>query len=126
MRSGILVQLYLGVVDFCCQSRDVSAYYGNGKTGLRNLSLKIKRGEHIGVVGSSGSGKSSLGKALLGVLPISEGSYSIAGISFNEIASGERASKISCVLPDFDSYPQHSNQITPQVTDFTKHDFSLR
>ena len=28
--------------------------------------------------------------------------------------------------PDFDSYPQHSNQITPQVTDFTKHDFSLR
>jgi hypothetical protein len=30
------------------------------------------------------------------------------------------------VLPDFDSYPQHSNQITPQVTDFTKHDFSLR
>jgi ATP-dependent protease Clp ATPase subunit len=29
-------------------------------------------------------------------------------------------------LPDFDSYPQHSDQITPQVTDFTKHDVSLR
>lgn len=29
-------------------------------------------------------------------------------------------------FPDFDSYPQHSDQITPQVTDFTKHDFSLR
>jgi ABC-type multidrug transport system fused ATPase/permease subunit len=98
-------QVYSGSAAFptfweTIELKDVSAYYGNGKTGLRNLSLKIKRGEHIGVVGSSGSGKSSLGKALLGVLPISEGSYSIAGISFNEIASGERASKISCVLQD--------------------------
>lgn len=80
--------------------KSVSAYYGNGKAGLKNLSLKIERGEHIGVVGASGSGKSSLGKVLLGVLPISEGSYTIEGIPFKEVASGERASKISCVLQD--------------------------
>jgi ABC-type multidrug transport system fused ATPase/permease subunit len=80
--------------------KDVSAHYGNGKAGLKKLSLQINRGEHIGVVGSSGSGKSSLGKVLLGVLPISEGSYSIEGIPFKELASGERSSNVSCVLQD--------------------------
>jgi aspartokinase len=33
MRSGILVQLYLGVVDFCCQSREKIS------TGLALVSL---------------------------------------------------------------------------------------
>lgn len=40
---------------------------------LNGLSFKIQKGEKIGVVGSSGAGKSSLFNLFLGILPPSEG-----------------------------------------------------
>ena len=36
---------------------------------LRNVSLDLKPGETLGIVGESGAGKSTIVKALLGVLP---------------------------------------------------------
>ncbi len=36
---------------------------------IRDLSLKVSRGEMVAVVGSSGSGKSLLAHAVMGVLP---------------------------------------------------------
>jgi ABC-type multidrug transport system fused ATPase/permease subunit len=95
----------LGSVDFpaswkTIELRNVDAVYGNGKVGVKNLSLKINRGEHIGIVGSSGSGKSSLGKVLLGVLPTSAGSYFVENVPFKKISTADRASIVSAVLQD--------------------------
>jgi len=44
---------------------DVSHHYGRGHGGLRNVSLALRPGEKIGVVGRSGAGKSTLVKLLL-------------------------------------------------------------
>ncbi|SBS29744.1 Glutathione import ATP-binding protein GsiA [Marinomonas spartinae] len=45
-----------------------------GKTIIEGLSFTISKGEVVGVVGDSGCGKSSLGDALLGLLPLEAGS----------------------------------------------------
>jgi peptide/nickel transport system ATP-binding protein len=42
---------------------------GNAEPILRNVSLDLKAGETLGIVGESGAGKSTIAKALLGVLP---------------------------------------------------------
>ncbi|MGY0217478.1 dipeptide ABC transporter ATP-binding protein [Endozoicomonadaceae bacterium StTr2] len=55
-------------------------------TAVSELSLKLPKGQIIGLVGESGSGKTSLGKSLLGAAPISSGRVNFHGdhpISFN-------------------------------------------
>ncbi|GJC96883.1 ABC multidrug transporter [Colletotrichum higginsianum] len=74
-----------GVIEIC----DVSASYdatGPGEDGkpaatraLDGISISIRPGEKIGVVGRTGSGKSSLLLALLRLLPLSSGTISIDG-----------------------------------------------
>lgn len=46
---------------------------------VTNVSLGIKRGEALGLVGESGCGKSTLGRILCGIIPPSEGHVSISG-----------------------------------------------
>ena len=50
---------------------------------LRNVSLKLARGEVLGLVGESGAGKSTIAKAILGILPrgirVTGGSIRFAG-----------------------------------------------
>jgi ABC-type bacteriocin/lantibiotic exporter with double-glycine peptidase domain len=78
----------------------VSARYKDDRGGVEDLSLTIRRGEHIGIVGCSGSGKSSLAKVLMGVLPTQQGSYTIDGIPFAEITTHARSQNMSMVLQD--------------------------
>ena len=46
---------------------------------LQNISLTIRKGEILGVVGRNGSGKSTLLKLLTGVIPLSSGSLTVNG-----------------------------------------------
>jgi peptide/nickel transport system ATP-binding protein len=57
-------------------SADLSVSYKNGLAVLRDLRLDIQTGEIVGLVGHSGSGKSSLAAALLGLVACRGGKVS--------------------------------------------------
>ncbi len=64
--------------------KDVTFSYGEGEV-LKNLSLSVKKGQKIALVGLSGSGKSTLINLLLGLYPIEKGSITIDGRKLSEI-----------------------------------------
>ena len=56
--------------------RDVSVVY-DGKHALRNVSLSLSLSQRTAIVGSVGSGKTTLVEALIGELPLSAGSIEV-------------------------------------------------
>ena len=60
----------------------LSASYRGGTGVLRDLSLQVRRGEIVGLVGQSGCGKSTLALALLRLLYLKGGS-AVGSIQFN-------------------------------------------
>ncbi len=47
---------------------------------LDDLSLKVRRGEHVGILGDSGCGKSTLLKLLAGLYKADSGTILVAGM----------------------------------------------
>jgi putative ABC transport system ATP-binding protein len=52
----------------------------NGKTVVRDFSLSVEQGEKVVLYGDSGKGKTTLFKAILGFVPVSEGTITVNGI----------------------------------------------
>ncbi|MBZ0056390.1 MULTISPECIES: type I secretion system permease/ATPase [unclassified Leclercia] len=66
--------------------RDVTFIYpGNQYASLINVSLTIQPGEKVGIIGRSGSGKSSLAKLLVGFYQPNSGNVLIDGIDARQI-----------------------------------------
>src|SRR5258708_32232542 len=71
--------------------RLVCAY--DGAPVIENLTLAIRRGAFVGVVGPSGAGKTTFLRALLGAVPRMAGSIRI----FGEEVSAGRVPRLGCV-----------------------------
>ncbi len=64
------------------QVKDLSVVYGAGKNVFRavdTVSFTLRQGEVLGLVGESGCGKSTVAKALMGLVPLSGGTVALAG-----------------------------------------------
>lgn len=85
--------------DVICLER-ISFGYGNTAV-LKEVSLRVKEGEHIAVVGDSGCGKSTLLKILAGLYEPDGGSMSVAGESLPE----KIRTKVAVVMQRFDLFP---------------------
>ena len=67
--------------------RDITIAY-DGNVILKNFSMQLKRGEFVGITGTSGSGKSSLLRAILGFQPIQTGSIHLEKINVENSQMG--------------------------------------
>ena len=82
----------------------VTKIYDNGALAINNISLNIKKGEFVFVIGSSVSGKTTFMKMLLKEVEPTEGKIIIDGIDINNIKRKEipfLRRKIGVVFQDF-------------------------
>ncbi|MFN7103441.1 MAG: manganese/iron ABC transporter ATP-binding protein [Pseudorhizobium sp.] len=63
---------------------DITVAYRNGLTALRHASFTVPKGTITGLVGVNGAGKSTLFKAIMGFVPLTEGSVEILGMPARE------------------------------------------
>lgn len=69
--------------------RDVTVAFGE-KVVLENLSLDVYRGEILGFVGASGTGKSVLLRTVLGLVPKRSGKVAMFGIDLDDVSEQDR------------------------------------
>lgn len=109
---------FAGDVEF----RDVSFNYpGTEMHALKNVSFKMKAGEHVAILGRMGSGKTTLQKLILGLYEPTSGSILIDGIDSRQIDPAELRRSIGYVQQDtnlfFGSLRDNITIATPHADD---------
>ena len=89
--------------------RNLTKIYPPNIVGLKDVSLHIKPGEFVCIVGRSGTGKSTLAKCLFAEERPSKGTIEIGGWDISKIASGDvplLRRQIGVVFQDFKLLPK--------------------
>lgn len=90
-------QHFTGEVEF----KDVDFNYpGQDMAALRNVSLKIRAGEHVAILGRVGSGKTTLEKLILGLYQPTSGAVLVDGIDLRQLDPAELRRNIGYVPQD--------------------------
>jgi len=72
--------------DLAISARDVSVRLGDGVV-LRDVSLDVRYGEFVALMGRNGSGKTTLLRSLMGLVEVTRGSVAIRGVN---VTNGDR------------------------------------
>jgi ATP-binding cassette subfamily C protein LapB len=90
-------QVLQGAMEF----RNVDFTYPNQQNlALKHINLVVRPGEKIGIIGRSGSGKSSLAKLLVGLYQPDDGSLLVDGVDIRQIDVSELRHNIGYVPQD--------------------------
>ena len=89
---------------------DVSFVYPDGRRALKGIDLAIRSGESVAITGPSGAGKSTLAAVLLGLLPPTEGSFTVNGVPVVDVAPADWSRRLGYV-------PQEGRLLTGTVAD---------
>ena len=57
--------------------KDLSKVYGNGFNALKNINLKIKKGEILALLGPNGAGKTTLISVICGIVTPTSGNITV-------------------------------------------------
>lgn len=80
---------------------EVSFQYPNSqKVALENVSCKIAAGEKVGIIGRTGSGKSTLGRLCLGLYQPQEGTIRLGGTDIRQLHIADLRHQIGYVSQD--------------------------
>jgi ABC-type glutathione transport system ATPase component len=70
----------------------IDVHYGrrrNKRQVLSGVSLQVRAGEIVGLIGESGSGKSTVARAIIGLAPITAGQITVAGHEVTKFRSNQ-------------------------------------
>jgi len=101
-RSGIMLELKNICVSFRSERQD--KIFGHTRQQvLFDISLSVKKGTCLGILGESGSGKSTMGRVLCGLLRPDSGEALLDGVSVYGSRAGRRnlQNKLSVVFQDY-------------------------
>ncbi|MEG2014276.1 MAG: ABC transporter ATP-binding protein [Clostridia bacterium] len=77
----------------------VNFRYGNAESNvLTDINIDCASGEIVGIIGGTGSGKSSLIKLLLGFYEVSDGEVSLGGVNYSDMSKETARDNISVAL----------------------------
>jgi ATP-binding cassette subfamily C protein LapB len=93
-RPGFEGAIHFREVDF--------SYPESPKKSLAGISFKINAGEHVGIIGKVGSGKTSLMKLVIGLYQAENGSIAIDNIDINQIDPADLRRNIGYLSQDIE------------------------
>lgn len=100
---------------------------------LRGVDLKIQEGEHIGIVGRTGAGKSSIIAALFGMTELESGTITIDGVDTSQVSLQKLRDGLSSMFFGFSElrsssccFDSHPTRPTPLQRDNPKQPRPLR
>jgi energy-coupling factor transport system ATP-binding protein len=76
--------------------------YENGVEALGEVSLQVREGEFVAILGQNGSGKTTLAKLLNGLLKPARGLVSIDGLNTADLSAGEIGKEVGYVFQNPD------------------------
>lgn len=85
----------------CVELKNVSYTFPGAKAPIiRNLSLKIPSGQKVALVGRMGSGKSTLGRLMAGLIEPTEGAVMIDGVDIRQIDRSDLRRNVGVMLQE--------------------------
>ncbi len=91
--------------DYAIEFDNIKFSYKEGENVLNDVSFKVKNGENIAIVGSSGGGKTTIFRLLCGLYHASAGIYKLYGMNINEWNIESARKNIALVSQDTFLFP---------------------
>ena len=90
--------------------KNIFMEYATGQVGLKNFNLTLQRNSKNGLAGSSGSGKSTFAKIVLGLYAIKSGEFKISNKNYYSILHNETLDNITVVLQETELFNLSLNE----------------
>lgn len=84
MSDDVLLRVTNVVKTFTARNKTLGVRSTN--TAVNGVSLEVRRGETLGIVGESGCGKSTLARCIVQLLPVTSGSVELNGIELTKLS----------------------------------------
>ena len=94
--------------DHIIELKNLAIGHQKEQTLLKDINLSVRPGEMVALIGRNGTGKSTLLKSMIGLIPLIEGACYLEGALFDSYDLRNRARKVSFVSSHFSQLPSIS------------------